>query len=285
MSIGNLENFIRPSWPAALQVKALTTLRSGGVSQNPFDNFNLGGHVGDDPAAVLENRRILKNSAKLPQEPCWISQVHGTTVLNLNDYPSLISQAKIPVQRHSSQVTLSETKIPEADVFIIPAANASIVPEADASISFKPNQVAVVLTADCLPILLCDQKGSRVAAIHAGWRGLASEIIQGTVERLDCNPKDLMAWLGPAIGPSAFEVGQDVKEAFVMEGDNKAFQSIAAKKWKADLYVLARIRLQDLGITQIYGGGFCTFTEVDRFYSFRRSNPTGRQATLIWLES
>lgn len=247
----DLENFITPTWPAALQVKALTTLRFGGVSTTPFDSFNLGDHVGDDPAAVLENRSILKSSAKLPEDPCWIKQVHGTTVINLNDYPTLANM-----------------------------------PEADASISFKPNQVAVVLTADCLPILLCDQKGSRVAAIHAGWRGLALGIIQATVERLDCDPKDLMAWLGPAIGPKAFEVGQDVKEAFALEGDNQAFQEqgVGAKKWKADLYTLAHIRLKHLGITQVYGGGFCTFTESERFYSFRRSNPTGRQASLIWLE-
>jgi YfiH family protein len=259
------EHWITPTWPAALQVKALTTLRTGGVSAKPFDSFNLAEHVDDDPSAVKENRSLLRTLAKLPQEPCWINQVHGTTVLNLADYPS-------------STIT------------------SSIVPTADASICINANHISVVLTADCLPILLCDQKGTRVAAVHAGWRGLAAGILQKTVESLDCDPKNLMAWLGPAIGPQVFEVGKDVKEAFNMAEDPSAFKAKAiattsttdastTEKWLANLYTLARLRLQHLGISQIYGGEFCTFTEKDKFYSFRRSNPTGRQATLIWLES
>lgn len=259
------EHWITPTWPAALQVKALTTLRTGGVSAKPFDSFNLAEHVDDNPSAVKENRNLLRTLAKLPQEPCWINQVHGTTVLNLANYPSYST-----------------------------ASSSFIVPTADASVCINANHISVVLTADCLPILLCDQKGTRVAAVHAGWRGLAAGIVQETVESLDCDPKSLMAWLGPAIGPQVFEVGKDVKDAFNMTEDSSAFEAIATastkdgsstEKWLANLYTLARLRLRHLGISQIYGGEFCTFTEKDKFYSFRRSTPTGRQATLIWLES
>jgi YfiH family protein len=255
-------HWIVPNWPAPSHVKALTTLRTGGVSAKPFDNFNLGDHVGDNPDTVQENRKRLILEGNLPKAPCWISQVHGIEVINLDDYASWI--AKHP---HS-------------------------VPTADASISFKPRQVSSVLTADCLPLLLCDKRGTQVAAVHAGWRGLAQGVIQATVAKFNCDSADILAWMGPAIGPNAFEVGLDMKEAFTMKGDEAAFKAQGkdnkdnkSPKWTADLYALARIRLQSLGITEIYGGDHCTYTEEDKFFSFRRSNPTGRQATLIWLES
>lgn len=254
------EHWITPTWPASPKVKAFTTVRKGGVSHKPFDSFNLGDHVGDDPTSVLANRKRLMSIANLPQEPCWISQVHGTEVLNLEDYASL--------KQALSMQSLSTTTVPIAD----------------ASISFKPLQVAVVLTADCLPILICDRKATRIAAVHAGWRGLAQGVIEATIAKLDCPSSELLIWLGPAIGPQAFEVGIDVKEAFTMEGDEMAFKVLGFNKWKADLYALAKNRLQKLGISQIYGGEFCTFTDEDKFFSFRKQNPTGRQATLIWLE-
>lgn len=258
-------NWIKPTWPAPSQVKAFSTVRTGGVSAKPFDSFNLGNHVGDDPRSVAENRNILSQGLRLPETPRWINQVHGTDIIDLENYPV--------------------TSLPN-------------LPNADASISFKPHQVALVLTADCLPILLCDQKASCIAAIHAGWRGLAAGIIQRAVEKLKCDPSSLMAWLGPAIGPTAFEVGQEVKEAFSLAGDEKAFKALTSTsgktsgktsgqtpgKWLADLYILARLRLAHLGIQNIYGGEYCTFKEEDKFFSYRRANPTGRQATIIWLE-
>jgi YfiH family protein len=164
----------------------------------------------------------------------------------------------------------------------------STYPEADASVSFIPGEVCVVLTADCLPILLCDETGTRVGAIHAGWKGLAAGVIEATVERLACMPSSLMAWLGPAIGPDAFEVGEDVVEVFknAHTDIHKAFKAINKTKWKADIYTLARLRLEALGITRIFGGDFCTYTEQERFYSARRAaqmgSQTGRMATLIW---
>lgn len=161
-------------------------------------------------------------------------------------------------------------------------------PEADAAISFKPGEVCVVLTADCLPILLCDEKGTRVAAIHAGWKGLAAGVVEAAVERLACVPNTIMAWLGPAIGPDAFEVGEDVVEIFKNAHIDmgKAFKAINPSKWKANIYTIAKLRLEAMGVTRIFGGDFCTYTEEDRFYSARRAaqlgSQTGRMATLIW---
>ncbi len=265
----NNNPWIEPDWTAPKHVRAFSTLRFGGVSTKPFDSFNLANHVGDDPAAVLENRKILRTLAKLSQEPSWITQVHGIDVIDLDDYLAASKNKNSNEYLQQSESSLLQVQVPIAD----------------ASISFKTNQIAVVLTGDCLPILLCDRKGSRVAAIHAGWRGLAQGIIKATVDRLDCDPKELLVWLGPAIGPQVYEVGQDFKDAFAMDGDDKAFQAIANNKWLADLYTLARLRLQhlDINATQIYGGKHCTFTEEDKFFSSRQSNPTGRQATLIWL--
>lgn len=280
----NSPPWIVPNWPAPAHVKALTTLRQGGVSQAPFDTFNLALHVGDDPSAVAENHRRLREWAKLPSEPVWLNQVHGTEVVNLDEltiskfFSSNVSASNVSAQ-HLTDPNLSVPDLPDLSERI----------QADASVSFKSNQVCAVMTADCLPLVLCDQSGTRVAAVHAGWKGLAAGVIEATVQKLNCDPKTLMVWLGPAIGPLSFEVGLDVKNAFSQTGDETAFKKITQhenlpEKWHADLYTLATLRLKKLGISSIYGGGRCTYLETDSFFSYRRACPTGRMATLIWLE-
>jgi YfiH family protein len=243
-------------WPAPHGVRALSTLRGdrrggegrNGVSKVPYDCFNLGDHVGDIPAAVAENRRRLKAAAGLPSEPVWLSQVHGIGVADL-DSP------------------------------VAPG-------PADAAIARGPGKVCAILTADCLPILFATDSGDAVAAAHAGWRGLAAGVIEATVRAMGAPPGSLVAWLGPAIGPTHFEVGAEVRDAF-LAGDAKAagaFEPNARGRFMADLGMLARQRLQGLGVSRIYGGGDCTFTEGEHYFSHRRDGITGRQATLIWRE-
>ena len=211
----------------------------------------MGDHVGDDPAAVAENRRRLKVAAGLPSEPCWLTQVHGISVADL-DSPG--------------------------------APGAAIT--ADAAIARGPARVCAILTADCLPVLLASDSGDTVAAAHAGWRGLAAGVIEATVHAMAVPPGTLLAWLGPAIGPEHFEVGTEVRDAF-LAGDPKAAEAFAPNargRFMADLSALARRRLQRLGVSRFYGGGECTFAQADRYYSHRRDGLTGRQATLIWRE-
>ncbi len=241
-----INNCIIPDWPAPKNVKALQTTRNGGVSIPPYHSFNLGSHVGDVPLAVAHNRQML--SPLLPSEPVWLNQVHGMVVAN--------------------------------------ASMAGCLPEADACIASRAGAVCVVMTADCLPVLLCDERGSVVGAVHAGWRGLCAGILEQAVHSMNVAPQNLMAWLGPAIGPQAFEVGDDVHSAF-LAGQPLAAAAFAAKipgKWLADIYQLARLRLNALGVTQIYGGNWCTFTDSARFFSFRRDGNTGRMGTFIWMD-
>ena len=243
------ESFIIPDWPAPTTVQALSTTRWGGVSRPPYASLNLADHVGDGPAHVAENRRRLSVLAGLPAEPAWLEQVHGTVVVT-------------------------------AESVLKPVA-------ADAAFTRQPGRPCVVMTADCLPVLFCDRAGSVVAAAHAGWRGLAGGVLGATVARLATPPENLLAWLGPAIGPQAFEVGDEVRAAFLAldAGNADGFQPSPTGRWLADLYVLARRQLQTLGVTAIYGGDGCTFSEPERFFSYRRENRTGRMATLIWLNS
>jgi YfiH family protein len=239
--------FIAPEWPAPSNVRAATTLRTGGVSKGGFASLNLGAHVGDDPEAVAENRRRIREALELPSEPVWLHQVHGTTV----------------VGAEAQETT----------------------PTADASISDMPGQVCAVLTADCLPVLICDRAGTRVAAAHAGWRGLSSGVLRSAVEALSVPSSRLMAWLGPAIEPEAFEVGPEVRERFLDldPGHDLSFVANARGRWQADLYGLARRELQRLGIGDVFGGGERCHADAERFFSYRRENRTGRMATLIWL--
>lgn len=236
---------LSPDWPAPANVRAVQTLRGGGCSPAPWDSLNLGDHVGDAPANVAANRAALR--ALLPAEPCWLTQVHGRVVVD--------------------------------------AAAAAAGAEADAAFSRQPGKVCVVMTADCLPVLLCDRAGTVVAAAHAGWRGLADGVLEATIAAMGAAPGELMAWLGPAIGPDNFEVGDEVRAAFVAQDPAAAaaFAPGRPGKWLADLYRLARRRLQAAGVAAVHGGGHCTVAERERFFSYRRDGATGRMATLIWL--
>ncbi|WP_250656796.1 peptidoglycan editing factor PgeF [Alkalimarinus coralli] len=247
------ESFIVPEWPLPENVRALCTTRLGGQSLPPFDSFNLGTHVGDSPNHVQQNRSKLAAQCGLSQNSLqWLNQVHGNRVC-------------------------------EAQVD-------GIVREADASFARVRETACVIMTADCLPVLLSDKQGKQVAAIHAGWRSLCSGVIEATLSTFR-QSSTVTAWLGPAIGPSAFEVGQDVVDAFTSascgyaEATHKAFSPIEGQdgKWLADLYSLARIRLWSQGISDIYGGGHCTLTNATQFYSYRRNGVTGRMASLIWM--
>jgi YfiH family protein len=241
--------FIFPEWPAPANVRAAVTTRTGGVSVGPYAELNLGAHVGDDPHAVAENRRRVREALGLPAEPTWLNQVHGTRVVDAGAYAEP--------------------------------------PTADAVLSRAPGDVCVVLTADCLPVLLCDEAGTCVAAVHAGWRGLVGGVLEVTVAALERLPQALMAWLGPAIEQSAFEVGEEVYAQFVARDPKNAegFVRNDRGRWQADLYALARVELARLGVTRVYGGGFSCFADADRFFSYRRDGKTGRMGTFVWLES
>lgn len=238
--------FLVPDWPAPSTVRALVTTREGGVSAGGYGSLNLADHVGDDAAAVAENRRRLRVAAMLPQEPAWLSQVHGTGVL--------------------------------------PAGAVTAGACADASFTDAAGTVCAVLTADCLPVLLCDENGRWVAALHAGWRGLAAGVIESTLACWGARAAETLAWLGPAIGPQAFEVGAEVRDVFVAQdrGADAAFVPSRLGHWHADLYQLARRRLAACGVRRVWGGHWCTYHESERFYSYRRDGATGRMASLIW---
>lgn len=243
--------WITPDWPAAPHVRAVSTTRHGGVGADAYASLNLSDYVGDAPETVAHNRAQLMQAAQIPSPPQWLRQVHGTQVL----------QCDATTHRDSP-------------------------PEADASLTRTRGVVCVVQTADCLPVLLCDRRGATVAAVHAGWRGLATGIIDEALAQMQVPPEQVLAWLGPAIGPDAFEVGDDVRDVFLTADVNAAvaFRPRAAGKWHADLYRLARLRLQRLGVENVYGGGYCTVTERARFFSYRRDGAkTGRMATLIWM--
>lgn len=250
-----------PDWPAPPWVRAAATTRRGGVSLGAYAGFNLGDHVGDDPARVRANRQLLRAALGLPAEPVWLRQVHGCAV------------ACAATGGESGEATGGE-----------PGGAAC---EADAAVAIGPGSVCAVLTADCLPLLLTDRAGTRVAAIHAGWRGLVAGVIEAAVARLAAPPGDVLAWLGPAIGAAAFEVGGEVRARFIAADPRAAaaFAPVGGDKWLADLYLLARQRLAALGVAGIWGGDRCTYRDPERFYSYRRDGVTGRMASLIWLEA
>lgn len=246
--------FLLPDWPAPPQVRAAFALRDGGVSPAPWSSLNLGGHVGDAPEAVHENRRRLAAALALPAEPLWLQQVHGFEVWHAGARP----------------------------VGATP-------PVADAIVVDRPGEVAAIMVADCLPVLFCDRGGRRVAAAHAGWRGLAAGVLENTVAALGLPPGELFAWLGPAIGPARFEVGAEVRQAFLeaTAGDAAAahFAPSPAGRWLCDLAGLARTRLARLGVGAVHGGGHCTASDPSRYFSHRRDAPTtGRMAALVWLD-
>lgn len=250
-------DLILPSWPAPACVRAAVGTRRGGVSPAPYDSLNLGLNSGDDPACVAENRARFVVAAGLPVEPNWLRQVHGTQTIS--------------------------------------AAQAARDNCADAVFSRTPGEPCAVLTADCLPVLLCSRDGKQVAAAHAGWRGLAAGILEATLAQFDAAPGEVLAWLGPAIGPQAFEVGAEVSAAFraTDAAAVEAFQPVSplyekgevAEKYLCDLYHLARQRLARAGVSEVYGGGECTYNDSERFYSYRRDGVTGRMAAVIWIDS
>jgi hypothetical protein len=239
--------FLRPDWDVPIRVHAAMTTRAGGVSPAPYDSLNLATHVGDRREAVAENRRRLCDALALPAEPAWLEQVHGTRV------------AVLPK----------------------PASGA-----ADAAVTSRPGQICAVLVADCLPVFLASRGGDRVGIAHAGWRGLAAGVVGATIAALECAARDLVAWLGPSIGPAEFEVGDEVREAFIARdaGAGAAFRQGRTGRWLADLPQLARRRLRAAGVEAVTGGDHCTVTDAARFYSYRRDGTTGRMAALAWLD-
>ncbi|MGZ8955580.1 MAG: peptidoglycan editing factor PgeF [Methylovulum sp.] len=244
--MSKIRHWLVPDWPAPANVRAAITLRTGGVSSGPYASLNPAAHVGDDIEVVRQNREIIKGMLDLPTEPVWLEQIHSNLAVK--------------------------------------AIRGSSPQQADASYTSDAGVVCAVLTADCLPLLVCARDGSQVAAIHAGWRGLLAGVIGNTLMAM--SQQDCLVWLGPAIGPECFEVGSEVREAF-LEKSNKnmsAFKLQDNGQWLADIYQLARIELAALDINNVYGGQFCTVTEQERFYSYRRDKETGRMATLIWRE-
>lgn len=241
----NKTDLVFPDWPAPANVKAIQTTRRGGLSVKPYDTLNLGSHVQDNSVTVAQNRQLL--SHYLPSEPVWLNQVHGIEVVD--------------------------------------AAQCTCVPEADAAFARQRSVVCVTMTADCLPVLLCDKQGTVVAAVHAGWRSLCDGVIETTVKKMQASPADLMAWLGPAIGPQAFEVGGEVKAAFVAKDAQSEIAFIShGDKWLGNLYLIAKQRLANVGVSAVYGGEECTYSQPEKYFSFRRDGITGRMASLIWLD-
>ena len=249
---------LQPHWPAPAAVRAAFTLRTGGVSVGRYASLNLGGHVGDTPAAVAENRRRLADELDLPAEPLWLSQVHGTTVLAADDW--------VAASAHGTT-------------------GQGTPPQGDAAVTRRPGCVLAVLVADCLPVLLARRDGGAVAVAHAGWRGLAAGVIEATIAALGAAGEELLAWLGPSIGPAHFEVGEEVRTAFCRHDARaaEAFVRNARGRWQCDLPRLARQRLAALGVSGVHGEDRCTFRESDAFYSYRRDGVTGRMAAMIWL--
>jgi polyphenol oxidase len=263
---------ILPDWPAATNVRAVMTTRAGGVSSPPWESLNLGVHVGDSTASVLENRSRVRKEARLPSEPVWLEQVHGTTVVTLE--PDAAAGADDAAAGAEDGAARSAQR-------------------ADAAVTKYSGVVCAIQVADCMPVLFASREGSVVGAAHAGWRGLAGGVLDATISAMRVPPSDLVAWMGPAIGPKHFEVGTDVVEAFVQSAPPEhraqtqaAFTRIAQgpkDKWLCDLYTLARLRLAAAGIQHIFGGGWCTVAQAEQFFSYRRDGQTGRMAALIWL--
>ena len=240
------KHWLQPDWPAPANIHAATTLRTGGVSQSNYASLNPATHVGDHPDSVSQNRQIIKTLLNLPSEPVWLNQTHSNCAI---------------------KAIATDTP-----------------PQADAGYTDQPGVVCAIMTADCLPLLVCSSDGTEIAAIHAGWRGLLDGVIDSTIAAMQ--NKDLMVWLGPAIGPERFEVGDEVRAAYMAKSAEyaSAFKQNSKDKWLADIYQLGRINLASLGISKVYGGNFCTVTDQERFYSYRRDKITGRMATLIWRD-
>jgi YfiH family protein len=257
------QSILTPDWPAPAGVRAAMTLRTGGVSAAPYDSLNLGAHVGDDALAVAENRRRVRESLRLPAEPAWLEQVHGSAVLSLD----AIAASPLPAD-------VTPTRSDSATAH-----------RADAAVTRRAGPVCVIQVADCMPVLFASRDGTAIGAAHAGWRGLANGVLEATITAMAQSPEDLVAWLGPAISQPHFEVGNEVRESFIAHDPAAAaaFQPNSRNRWQCDLYTLARQRLTARGLRHISGGTHCTYAEKDRFFSYRRDGRCGRMAALIWL--
>lgn len=271
---------LRPEWPAPANVRAVITTRDGGVSRAPFDGFNLATHVSDNAVCVTANRRLLSAAiaARMVSSNVkpirWLTQVHGTDILDLDtvDEPKHVAE---------SASCVSDGTVSEGTVC------------ADGAVSSVSGNICAVLTADCLPVLMCDKQGTQVAAIHAGWQGMAKGILSCAVDKFTCAPEDILCYFGPAISVKHFEVGSDVLAVFQQAATQRPYKKsiesafypspTTQRKWFGDLYALARSELQGRGVYGIYGGTSCSYSEYERFYSFRRDRVTGRMASLIWL--
>jgi|WetSurMetagenome_2_1015567.scaffolds.fasta_scaffold142218_2 polyphenol oxidase len=250
--------YLQPDWPAPAKIRAYTTTRHGGFSTGPYASFNLGINTNDEFATIAANHKKLRSDLKLPSEPCWLNQIHSNKVLCVD-------------------ATFTSKTIDK---------------NADATFTYIPNVICSVLTADCIPIMLCDTNATVVAAIHAGWKSIVAGIIEATIDAINKQRSshsvlDLLVWLGPAIGPQAFYVGSEVRAKFLAcdSTAKDAFVQTATKQWLANIYLLAKQRFWSKGITNIFGGEFCTFNNCDMFYSYRRDNGiTGRMANLIWID-
>jgi YfiH family protein len=240
--------FLRPDWPVSKKVHAVVTTRRGGASAGPYASFNLADHTGDDRTRVQQNRALLRDALKLPADPSWLKQVHGARVVDI------------------AAVARGAT--------------------ADGAYAQASGVVCAILTADCLPIFACDRDGGEVALLHAGWRGLAAGVIEEGLQQFRAATRDLIVWLGPAIGAKAYEVGDEVRQAFLVHDREaaSAFAPSVSGKWYMDIYQLARRRLAAAGVCSIHGGDYCTATQSDLFFSYRRDGATGRMASLLWLE-
>lgn len=240
-------SIIKPAWKLPAHVKAFCSTRIGGVSQPPFDSLNLAQHVGDNLDHVQQNREILVASQQLPSQPCWLEQTHSTTVVTLE------SEAN----RH-----------------------------ADAAITRQPDTIAVIMTADCLPILLCNHSGTEVAAVHVGWRGLLDGVVQETLAKMQSPASQLLAWIGPAISQPEFEVGDEVRQAFIEKYDSaqNRFKPNRPGHWLCDLAGLACDLLQRHGLAQTHRSNLCSYRNEAQYYSYRRDGVTGRMASLIWMQ-
>lgn len=245
----NIQTLLYPDWAAPSHVHAFTTTRLGGQSLFPYDTNNLGMHVGDCPDAVIRNRSHLKDTHQLPREPVWLNQTHGTYCVDIDT---------------------ESTR------------------DADAAMTSSPNRVLAILTADCLPVIICNQAGTEIAAIHAGWRGLLNGVIENTIARLKSPRESLMAWLGPANCARCYETGSEVREAFLQKDPDAAcaFEPIeGGTTWLADMPQLASRVLFQQGLSAVHFSHRCTMEEKNTFYSYRRESQTGRMATLIWFNS
>lgn len=275
-----MNNYITPNWPAPKKVKAFTTKRTGGFSKSPYDSFNFSLRTGDNPDDVLANHKKLYQELNLPTKPFWLKQDHTNIAIHLKQSTTLTEPLADAAFSTPSNPVCAAITTDRAPILVCDYTGI-----ADASFATTPNLVCAVMTADCVPILVCDRTGTIVAAIHAGWKGIAAGIIEATIKAMNINPAKLLAWLGPAIGVDSFETGEDVRKIFV-ENNPETRHAFTAHRdyFLTNIYLLASQRLNDAGITAIYGGEYCTFTQKDLFFSFRRDGTnSGRMASLIWL--